>query len=94
MNRYTFKFGKRDRGAYISDEALDIETKTDVEQLPNPIKSVTPNMNRVRVAGFTRFEAPAGQHSDLDFYVNVLEDRECEVVNIDRDRRIMSVVVN
>jgi hypothetical protein len=92
MTRYTFKVGNRDRGAYVSDEALDIQTSENVQELPEPIKAVTPRMKRVREAGFTTFEAPAGEHSNLEWYANVLEDRECEVVNIDEDRGIVSVI--
>lgn len=92
MTRYTFKVGRRDRGGYVSDEALDIQTSKDVEKLPEPIKNVTPSMKRVREAGFTTFEAPAGEHSNLEWYANVLEDRDCEVVNIDEDRGIVSVI--
>lgn len=91
-HHFIFNIKRRDRGAYRSDPRLSVQTPDGVEELPEEIKAITPRMEVERRQGdIVTWMAGAGQHNDLEWYREQLEERGLQVEFFNEDQNRMTV---
>lgn len=91
-HHFIFNIKPRDRGTYTSDPRLSVQTPDGLESLPEEIKAVTPVLKEERRQGdVVTWMAAAGQHNDLNWYRDQLEERGLEVEFFNREQNRMTV---
>jgi len=92
QQRFIFNIKRRDRGAYQSDPRLSVQTPDGLSELPSEINAITPVMQKERKQGdIVTWLAAAGQHTDLRWYRDQLEDRGLKIQHFNNDQNRMTV---
>jgi len=93
QQRFIFNIKRRNRGAYRSDPRLSVQTPDGLSELPSEINAIIPVMQKERKQGdIVTWMAAAGQHIDLSWYRNQLEDRGLKAEHFNNEQNRMTVI--